>query len=138
MDHVILFFNQQGQVVGREVGGFAAHGIPPLKLDGVSYPFVDFIDVAPGIVDVPVKLDDNGKKFDTFMVVGLVGVKVSDSDSAGDITAKSNSSFSNLLPVPGKDNDHDRKKDTLQPVVGWWMCENTGVTLKILEQAQEE
>jgi hypothetical protein len=68
-------------------------------LDGVQYHRVDTDDVPPGSVSVPVKLNDNGNKYDTIMVAGSVGIKAT--SSRGMLTGL----------------------DTVQPESGWWMYE---------------
>lgn len=76
---------------------------PPhyLTLDGVIYHRTDSGDVPPGFAEVDVKLDDNGKEFDTVMTAGLVGMEVCDS---GDKTLS-----------------EEGTRDTAKPVVAWWI-----------------
>ena len=50
---------------------------------------------------VDVLLDDNGEEFDTLMVAGLIGTRVSDS---GDTSLSESGT-----------------RDTVSPVAGWWM-----------------
>lgn len=70
-------------------------GIENLVLDGVSYHNVDFGDIPVSVAEVDVLLDDNGEKFDTKMVAGLVGYQVGDTKYM--------------------------KKALLKPLPGWWM-----------------
>ncbi|KAI9865668.1 MAG: hypothetical protein M1813_002126 [Trichoglossum hirsutum] len=77
----------------------------PLTLDGVAYHFINTEDVPLGYASVPVKIDDNGHKLDSYMVAGSVGFKASKSSSG-------------QRGVPGDD------LDTIQPVVGWWIFES--------------
>jgi hypothetical protein len=74
-----------------------------LHLDNVVYFPVDLLDdVPPGYAEVDVLIDDHGAKFESVMVAGLVG---------------SNISSSGL-----KTNGQSGKRDTLQPVPGWWLA----------------
>ena len=52
-----------------------------LSLDGVNYHWIESDDVPPGYMSVPVKVDDNGNKFDAMMVAGSVGIKATSSES---------------------------------------------------------
>ncbi|KAE9388555.1 hypothetical protein BT96DRAFT_927035 [Gymnopus androsaceus JB14] len=49
-----------------------------LVLDGVSYHRVGLRNIPISVAEVDVELDDNGLKFETMMVAGLVGYQVSD------------------------------------------------------------
>ncbi|KAK7032413.1 hypothetical protein VNI00_013161 [Paramarasmius palmivorus] len=50
-----------------------------LVLDGVHYHALDSEDIPAAYASVPVTLDDNGDIFDTIMVAGMVGLRVSES-----------------------------------------------------------
>lgn len=63
-------------------------------LDGVEFHIVDTDKIPAGYSSVPVKLDDNGREYDTNMLAGMVGIHAG---SEG--------------------------LDTIQPVSGWWMYE---------------
>jgi hypothetical protein len=73
----------------------------PLVLDGITYPCIDSSKVPRGYAEVNVLLKDNGKRFNTKMVAGLVATNVS---SSGDVTLS-----------PGGRND------VVAPVPGWWI-----------------
>lgn len=89
----------------KSVKGYRGKQLGELELDGVPYHRVDTLDLPPGYAEVDVKLDDNGKMFETIMVAGLVGIHVSSS---------------------GKETEeHSGKDDTMQPVAGWWLFETT-------------
>ena len=64
---------------------------PYLTLDHFPYPRIDSNDVPCGYTHVDVKLDDNGTKFETMFVAGLIGSYISAST-----------------------------RDTIQPIPGWW------------------
>jgi hypothetical protein len=93
---------------------------PRLALDGVLYHRIDSSDVPPGYVSVPVKVDDNGNEYNTFMVAGSVGMRVW---SSGDM----------LVPRPtyvwqnGRSEEQKKEEmedpglDTVQPESGWWI-----------------
>ncbi|KAI9675291.1 MAG: hypothetical protein M1817_001194 [Caeruleum heppii] len=72
-------------------------------LGDVQFHQVDTSAIPPAVCDVDVKLNDNGQWFDTVMVAGVVGIRVT---SSGKTT-----------------KDHEGKNDTLQPEAGWWLCE---------------
>jgi hypothetical protein len=53
-------------------------------LDGARYHKVDTNDVPPGWTAVPLKVDDNGYKFDATVVASSVGIKCASSRQAGE------------------------------------------------------
>jgi len=83
-----------GQEPGKELEDPANH-CHALILDGVSYHRVDIEDIPLSVAEVDVLLDDNGLKFDTKMIAGLVGYQISDTN--------------------------DIKGALLKPLPGWWM-----------------
>ena len=72
-----------------------------LTLDGITYHITETGDIPCGFAEVDVKLDDNGKIFNTILTAGLVGARACDS---GDKTLST-----------------DGRRDTARPVVGWWI-----------------
>lgn len=72
-----------------------------LVLDDVIYHRTDSAKIPQGFAEVDVKLDDNGQKFDTTLVAGLVGTLVCDS---GD-----------------KSLSEEGKRDTAKPLSAWWI-----------------
>ncbi|OQV19518.1 hypothetical protein BV898_06505 [Hypsibius exemplaris] len=88
------FFSADGKVLYRQ-----AEWEMGSELDGVKFHRLDTEDVPAAYAQVDVKLNDNGQKFETSMVAGMVGYRVSDSGKTAD--------------------GHDGKNDSLQPVVGW-------------------
>ncbi|KAG9309556.1 hypothetical protein JVU11DRAFT_10535 [Chiua virens] len=67
--------------------------LPYLKLDGFPYPKITHTLIPYGYTYVDVKLDDNGKTFDTTFVAGSIGSHISSTMGAW---------------------------DTLRPIPGWW------------------
>ncbi len=84
----------------RTAAGMAWEEKKHLSLDGVEYHWVDSKYVPPGYTSVPVKVDDNGDKFEAMMVAGSVGIKASSSERAG-----------------------SGKLDTMGAESGWWIFE---------------
>ena len=90
---------------------FDNKGMPPKEnslasrdganLGGVQFHRVETGDIPPAYAEVDVLLDDNGQEFNTIMVAGSVGVRVSDSG----------------VTTGGGDG----KQDTLQAEAGWWI-----------------
>ena len=81
---------------------FSAETEHYLTLDGAIYHRTDTDSIPPGVVEVDVKLDDNGMKLDTLMTAGLAGTRVCDS---GD----------KALSASGM-------RDTARPVLAWWIA----------------
>jgi len=90
------FFSEKGKSLYKQLDGTV--------LDGVQYHTIDAVEMPPAHAEVDVTLDDNGVEFKTMMVAGVVGYRVLDS---GMTTAAG----------------HNGKRDTVQPVTGWWMFE---------------
>jgi hypothetical protein len=87
-----------------------------LVLDGVKYHSVDTKDIPSAVAEVPVKLKDNGEVFDTVMVAGLVGSRLTSSTG------------------PSADGP-----DTLSPVAGWWIyIGKTEEELRLEEEAENQ
>ncbi|KZP13560.1 hypothetical protein FIBSPDRAFT_913034 [Athelia psychrophila] len=77
-----------------------------LTLDSAIYHCTDTNRVPPGVVEVDVKLDDNGTELKTLMTAGLVGTRVCDS---GDKALSPNGTM-----------------DTARPVLAWWIALKNG------------
>lgn len=77
-----------------------AGATPYLTLDDSPYFRINSDKVPCGYTHVDVKLDDNGKSFDTMFVAGLIGSHISS-------TAKTEISA-------------EGTRDTVRPVPGWW------------------
>jgi hypothetical protein len=76
----------------------------------VAYRKFDTDKIPAGYTTVPVLLNDNGIQYNTVMVAGSVGYKVTSSIDA-------------VVDAPNKT---PRTLDTIQPVSGWWMYESNG------------
>lgn len=95
----------------NEDGKTSYHGGPHewdtgCELDGVAFHKVEIDDIPAGYASVPVKLDDNGKEYDTMMLAGMVGIQAS---SSGHLLGGAS----------------ETGLDSIQPVSGWWMYEKT-------------
>ncbi|KAJ7611813.1 hypothetical protein FB45DRAFT_993313 [Roridomyces roridus] len=75
---------------------------PDLVLDSTPYHTLDTFMVAPAYAEVDIDLDDNGTKIDSFMVAGVIGMRIS---SSGDATVSASG-----------------ENDTVHPLPGWWIC----------------
>ena len=76
------------------------------NLDGTQYGCVDITKIPAGYTSVPVTVDDNGVEHKTRMVAGLIGIEASTSDHLHNL-----------------DTAQLVEKNTIKPVVGWWMYE---------------
>lgn len=106
----------------NEDGKPSYHGRPGkwdtgCKLDGVAFHRVETDDIPAGYASVPVKLNDNGKEYDTMMLAGMVGIQASSSGQ--------------LL-----EGASETGLDSIQPVSGWWMYEKTNESAS-REQTEE-
>ncbi|KAJ4420871.1 hypothetical protein N0V82_004050 [Gnomoniopsis sp. IMI 355080] len=128
-------------------------------LGGVLYPLVDLEDVPLGIASVPVRVNDMGCMYEATMVAGSVGTVASSaalssppSSSTEEVgTARSAIQSSNLLDVssqgeeaPADSSDQIEPGtrieilDTVQPLSGWWMFENTSDEGEIATVGKDE
>ena len=73
------------------------HG-PTLRLDGTVFHRIESDDVPPGWSSVPVKVDDNGYKFNATMIAGSVGIKYA---SSGMLRPRTRSGWTPYKPKPG-------------------------------------
>lgn len=70
-------------------------------LDGTPFHVVDTQKLPSEYAEVDIQLNDNGKKFKSMMMAGMIGMKV---PSSGDVGLSSS----------GQD-------DMVRPASGWWM-----------------
>lgn len=102
----------------------------------VAYPRVDVDDVPTAFASVPVHVNDNGHKYNATMVAGSVGIVASVAASSS--TVRAGTSSADLAGVPSQieethSNDPEQIEtgtrtellDTVQPLSGWWIFENT-------------
>lgn len=82
-------------------------GGPNLLLDGVRYHEIELGDIPADFASVPLKVDDNGFDYQTTMVAGSVGVRVT---SSGELSTS-----------VSKGGNDDVVHDTVQPESGWWI-----------------
>ncbi|KAL6715521.1 hypothetical protein ACLMJK_006482 [Lecanora helva] len=101
---VFCFWDEEGRCLCSKPGHLRMNPAY-LQLDDAVYHWVEMDSVPPGYGSVPVNVDDNGHEFEATMVAGSVAVK---GTSSGKPT-----------------EDGQVGLDTLQPVTGWWMFENT-------------
>jgi hypothetical protein len=114
--------------VGRSL--FPAEGIAPddlvmrggttphLVLDDAVYYRIDSTDIPPGFASVPVKVDDNGHEYDTIMVAGSVGIKVTSSGEL--LTPMRRWRYGGQTRL---EEEPTVGLDTVQPESGWWIFE---------------
>lgn len=91
---------EEGELNGL-INHTRAFSKPGLILNGQRYHTVKGDKIPAGWSEVDVKLDDNGELFDTVMIAGSVGMRVSDSDDA--------------------ETSGIGKLGVLRPVAGWWI-----------------
>ncbi|CAM6084376.1 unnamed protein product [Calypogeia fissa] len=102
------FFDTKGKPLysDKSVGkrrNWDGNELGTLNMDGMEYHRVETGDIPAAYAEVEVKLNDNGVEFQTIMVAGLVGMKITSSGV--------------------KSKDHEGKDDTVKPVAGWWLFE---------------
>ncbi|KAL8835961.1 MAG: hypothetical protein Q9170_003118 [Blastenia crenularia] len=97
-----------------EASRWAKSHYPVLRLDDAIYHSIDAGGVPHGYSSVPVKVDDNGYKFDATMIAGSVGMRhMNDEGSGPDL-------------------------DTIQPESGWWMFQKKEVRPERAVQPERE
>lgn len=74
------------------------------ELDGVLFHKIDMSSIPNGFASVPLKVNDNGREYDSMMIAGLVGIQAT----------------SNGL---GPEDKGHIKPDSIRPLSGWWMYE---------------
>ncbi|MCJ1355647.1 MAG: hypothetical protein MMC33_005639 [Icmadophila ericetorum] len=119
------FWNEDGKSLYTGFGGGS-------RLDATLYHQVDMDDIPAGYSSVPVNLDDNGTLYETIMVAGSVGIRVSSTNEpldGGPYPPRSMIySATGLIPNPDYPPPANAEPglDTLQPESGWFMFEKMG------------
>jgi hypothetical protein len=90
-------------------------------LDGVKYHRIDIKKIPSGSASVPVKVDDNGTKYDTKMVAGSFGIQATSSGQKTD-SGQDHANPWNKDYTPAKGTG-EPGLDSLQPATGWLMYE---------------
>jgi hypothetical protein len=98
-----------------------SRGHDALVLDGVKYHRIDIKKIPSGSASVPVKVDDNGTKYDTKMVAGSFGIQATSSGQKTD-SGQDHASPWNKDYTPAKGTG-EPGLDSLQPATGWLMYE---------------
>jgi len=96
-------FSEKGKWMGRPIDTkdpqpSRGHS---LMLDGIIYHRIESSDIPAGFAEVDVKLDDNGKNFDTILTAGQLCTQICDSEDQ------------TLSP--------DGRRDTGRPLAAWWL-----------------
>ncbi|KAL8939452.1 MAG: hypothetical protein Q9216_003340 [Gyalolechia sp. 2 TL-2023] len=107
------FWDRDGKPIYRPTKTSNTRRDDLLRLDDTVYHWIDADDVPPGYGSVPVKVDDNGCKFDATMIAGSVGLRHINSEGSGP----------NL--------------DTIKPESGWWMFERKSEEEKSMGNTME-
>lgn len=97
------FWKSEGRRIVEIDEGSLGGGEQVCRIDGTTFSCIGKGNIPNGHVSVPVKVIEHGKKVDTKMVAGSVGIAAI---SSGEPQAGSKAGL-----------------DTLQPVSGWWMYE---------------
>lgn len=115
-----------------EVGNFGWQN-PGCQLGGALYHKVDLKKIPSGCTSVPVKVDDNGTPFETRMVAGSMGIRVTSSGGLLDesrthggpgafVVDRETAKFKPYVYQPATPSGKPGL-DSLQPESGWWMYE---------------
>ncbi|KAJ4412291.1 hypothetical protein N0V91_000762 [Didymella pomorum] len=98
-----------------------------LELDGVKYGRIDIEEIPSGVASVPVKVDDNGIKYNTKMIAGSLGIQAASSGQQTDpdddhAYNRKGREVTGYTPASGTG---EPGLDSLQPATGWIMYEVT-------------
>ena len=124
--------NGEGPSGPVEVDGFGWRN-PGCQLGDTLYHKVDLDKIPSGCTSVPVKVDDNGTQYETRMVAGSVGIRVT---SSGGLLDESRTHGDRGIYVMDRETRECKPYvyepatpsgepglDSLQPESGWWMYE---------------
>jgi hypothetical protein len=95
--------------------------------EDVDFPYVDVDSIPVGFASVPVKVDDNGHKYDATMVAGSVGIAASGSNSfvaASSLLQGQGQQEVSSNDATASNGSTTPVRDTVQPRSGWWIVEN--------------
>ncbi|KJK76642.1 hypothetical protein H634G_08230 [Metarhizium anisopliae BRIP 53293] len=86
--------------------------LSPKRCNGTWQAVIDSKNIPAGFCSVPVKVDDNGRVFDCTMIAGSVGIQVR-----------------SIYPYFARErraatSSGDAFLRVIQPLSGWWICEN--------------
>lgn len=108
------FWDEDGKAktFGREMFG------------GITYPTVEVDKVPAGTASVPITVTD-GRTYEATMVAGSVGIAATSSDGA----RLQDETTPGTAPTSSSESGEQRGaqsvvRDTIQPLSGWWVCEN--------------
>ncbi|KFG79844.1 hypothetical protein MANI_026956 [Metarhizium anisopliae] len=79
--------------------------------NGAWHAVIDSENIPAGFCSVPVKVDDNGREFNCTMIAGSVGIQV-------------RSFYPYIARERRATSSWDAKMHAIQPLSGWWICEN--------------
>ena len=126
-DGKTLYGDPQRPVTARQAGA---------ELDGVLFHRVDTDCIPAGHASVPVKVDDNGKIYNTKMLAGSVGIMASSSGMRLDRSHMGGLSIDkdehgrmirrSRVPAKRAEAMGEPGLDSLRPLTGWWMYEVEG------------
>lgn len=98
---------------------------------GVAYPRVDVDKVPAGYASVPISVDDDGDAYEATMVAGSVGIIASSSRAVQERRANTDTDPLSSNQTATEEGQQQLEPDivildSIQPVSGWWICENEG------------
>lgn len=113
--------NGEGPSGPIRLQGFDSSRNPGCQLGDTLYHRLKIKDMPSGCTSVPVKVDDNGTRYETRMVAGSVGIRVT--SSGGPLAERGEPEPDVHQPATPSGRTG---LDSLQPESGWWMYELKG------------
>ncbi|EPS38131.1 hypothetical protein H072_8118 [Dactylellina haptotyla CBS 200.50] len=110
------FWSGKGDVQYRTDVSIWGNKARTLTLDGQLYGLVDTNDVVGGYASVPVELNDNGVKFNTTMIAGMVAIESRPKVERDEEWEEGN----RKLKAEAKDYQGPARS-VIQPMAGWWI-----------------